>query len=137
VARPVDLSSLTRPERVVLVSAAALVVDGILPLWFRIVTPRGTFTHNAGFAAWSIVAVAAGAATAIAVLARAAIWPEPAPERDGVAYTTLGLLAAAAVLLQLAEGKHAWIGVWIALACAIGIIGGGLRRRAQRKAGWQ
>lgn len=95
-ARGLDFSSLTRAERLVLASGALLFADGFVPWWYRVATPERTYAYNAGLTGWSVLAVAAGAAAAIAVLARAAIWPEPAPRRDGLLYVALGTLAIAA-----------------------------------------
>lgn len=135
-ARPIDFSSLTRPERAVLVCSAALVVDGIVPWWFRVRTAQGAFSYNAGFTLPGIVAIAAAAAAGIAVIARAAIWPEPAPARDGALYTILGGVAAVSAAIEIARSRHTWIGPYVALLLALALASAGLRRRAQRKAGW-
>lgn len=38
--------------------------------------------------------------------------------------------------VQLARADADWIGIYVALVLAIALTMGGLRRRAERKAGW-
>lgn len=134
--KPLDLSSLTRAERLVLASGALSLVNGIVPWWFRIHTMRRVYFHNAGLSSLSVVAVVAGALAGIAVLARAAIWPEPAPARDGAVYAGLGVIALVALVGEFARARSAWLGLYVGIAIAGALIFAGLRRRAERRAGW-
>ena len=135
-ARGLDFTSLTRAERSVLASGGLLFADGLIPWWYRAVTPQGTFSYNAGLTGLGAIAVLAGAVAAVAVLARAAIWPEPAPRRDGTAYAGLGLIALIVLVVQLARTRAEWIGIWVAIVFAIALVAAGLRRRVERRAGW-
>lgn len=119
-----------------LTSGAALFANGFIPWWYRVVTPERTYSYNAGLTGWGTVAVASGAVAALAVLLRAALWPEPAHPRDAVLYAALGALALVALGVQLLRTDADWIGVYVAITLAIALIVGGIRRRAERRAGW-
>lgn len=134
--RGIDLSSLTRAERLVLATGVALFASGFAPWWFRTATDDGAFTYNAGLTGWSVVAVGAAAFAAVAVLARAWIWPQPAPAKDGTLYALLALVATGAIVMELVTGVGAWIGTWTGLALAVVMLGGGLQRRIERARGW-
>lgn len=136
VARGLDLSSLTRAERRVLASGGLLFLNGIVPWWYRTSTPSGSSSYNAGLTGWGTAAVLAGALAAVAVLARASVWPGPAPRWDGTLYTTLGAFALLALLVQLSRGRANWIGIYVALILAIALTRAGLRRRSERRSGW-
>lgn len=136
-ARSIDLSSLTSPERTILISAIVLVVDAIIPWWYRIATPTGAYHYNAGLTGYGVLAFVAGLVAALIVIARASIWPEPAPTSDSIVYAVLGFIVTASILIQLAQERTGWIGAWIGLAAGLGIIVGAIRRRTRRRAGWQ
>lgn len=135
-ARGIDLSSLTRPERLVLASGAGQLLNGMIPWWYRVVTVDGRVSYNAGLRDWGVVAVLSGAAAAVLVLIRAAIWPEPAPRQDGLIYGALGLLGTVAITVQATRAEEAWIGLFIGLFLALVLAGAGVWRRSERRAGW-
>ena len=136
-AKSLDLSSLTRAERVVFASAIALVVNGFIPWWYRLTTSRGTYTYNAGLTGYGVIAVSAAACVVIGVLARTNIWPEPAPRADGLIYAALGAIASVSILIGMADGGAEWIGSYVALALSLAITAAGYLRSRQRRAGWQ
>lgn len=135
-ARGLDLSALTRAERTVLIGGALLFANGFLPWWYRTQTIRGMVSYNAGLTGPAIVAVIAGALAAVAVLSRAAIWPEPAPAKDGLVYTLLGLLALGASIATATTDTDAWLGTYAGIILAAILTLGGLRRRRERAGGW-
>ncbi len=136
-AKTLDFSSLTRAERVVFVSAVALVVNGFIPWWYRVATTEGTYTYNAGLTGYGVFAVAAAAVVIAAVLGRTNIWPHSAPRGDGIAYAALGATASAALVAQMTSARGEWIGLYVGLALAVTLAVGGLLRTRQRRAGWQ
>lgn len=136
VARPIDFSSLTPAERTVFTGGALLFVDGFVPWWYRTAGPSGVVTYNAGLTDWSVVAVAAGAIAVVAILARAAIWPEPAPGKDGALYTLLGVTGFTTLVGQSLTGTGVWWGVYSGIGLSAILTLGGLRRRRERRAGW-
>lgn len=136
VGRPIDLSSLTRAERTVFGAAVAGFANAFVPWWFRVATDDGAVTYNAGLRGLAVVAAVTAAVTAIAILARAAIWPAPAPARDGIVYAALGLVAAGAVAAEAVRARGDWVGTWVAIALAALQAWGGLRRRRERHGGW-
>jgi hypothetical protein len=111
-------------------------VNGFIPWWYRIRSPAGNSTLNAGHTLWSVLAVAAAATCVLLVLARAAVWPEPAPARDGLAYTLLGLIPIGILVTHAATGEGIWAGVWAQLVVCTSLALGGLRRRGERRVGW-
>ena len=113
-----------------------LFANGFVPWWYRSVTASGTITYNAGLTNWSVIAVLAGAAAAIAILARAAIWPEPAPGRDGTVYTLLGLVALVTLVANALTGQGVWLGLYAGIGLASILVLGGTRRRRERRTGW-
>ena len=135
--KSLDLSSLTRAERVVLTSAVLLVVNGFVPWWYRVTTQRGTHHYNAALTGFGVIAVAAGALAALSVLARTNIWPQPAPRADGSLYTVLGMVAVVSLVTELGRANSAWIGSYVGLGLAFVITAAGMTRRRQRRAGWQ
>ena len=135
--RGIDFTSLTRAERIVLLAGTLGFVNGFVPWWFRTTNSAGKhFGYNAGLNGWSTLAVAAAALAAVAVLARAAIWPEPAPHKDGLLYTALGAVSVIAVTIQIAQHRSTWIGIYVASVFAVLLAFGGMRRRRERARGW-
>ena len=119
-----------------LVGGGSLFASGFVPWWFRTTTVDGSTSYNAGLTDFTVVAVLAGAVAAIAVLARAAIWPEPAPDRDSILYGALGLVAVIALMLTALVRNGVWVGTYAGLALAGVLLLGGVRRRRERRAGW-
>lgn len=132
----IDLSSLSPAERMVLTSGGLLFCSGIVPWWYRAETPDGGYSYNAGLTGWGTAAVLAGAACAIGVLVRAARWPRGAPRIDGIAYTDLGALSVAALLIQSTRAQAIWWGFYVGLLLAALLAVGGIRRLLERRAGW-
>lgn len=130
-----DFSALSPAERWIAWSAGLLFLDGFVPWWYRIRTPGGTYVHNAGLTGFSVAAVLLGFAALGAVLIRAARFPERGPA-EGVAYAGAGVGAAALLLTEAALTEGEWIGLWVALGLATLLAIGGVRRRAERRAGW-
>lgn len=136
VSRPIDFSALTRAERAVLLSGGLGFLNGLLPWWYRTSTPAGTFLYPASLRPLSLLAVACCALAALIALGRAWIWPEPAPHKDGLVYFALGLLGTGALLIEIATGTAAWVGVGLGFLLAGGLTTAGFRRRRERAAGW-
>lgn len=135
-ARGVDFSSLTRAERTVLIGSGLLFANGFVPWWFRASVAGGAFTGNAGLSNPTFIAVLAGAVAAIAVLARAMIWPEPAPRKDSVVYLALGIAAGGATIVSLATRSGVWLGHYASLTLSAIVILGAVRRARERRSGW-
>lgn len=135
-ARPIDFSSLTRAERIVLGAGLALFANGFVPWWYRARTSEGVVSYNAGLTGLGTVAVLAGAAAVLLVGMRAAIWPEPAPRLDGAAYAALGGIALASLIMQLVRSEAWWLGPWVAIAGAVVLLLAGTWRRRERRSGW-
>lgn len=135
--KSLDLSSLTRSERMVLTAGIALAINGFIPWWYRIQTANGTFTYNGGLTGYGVTAVAAGMLATIMVLARTNIWPRPAPRADGTIYAGFGLVSVSALAIQISRTDVNWIGIYVALAFAILLMIEGFVRRRERRAGWQ
>jgi hypothetical protein len=136
VARGIDLSSLTRAERQILAAAVLQYVNGFVPWWYQAVTAHGTTRYNAGLTGWGVIAVVAAGLAAIAVLARASIWPEPAPRMDGIVYACLGAVPMIGLAVDAASRDGDWIGSWVAIALAAALVAAGLQRRQERRTGW-
>lgn len=134
--RPIDFSALTRAERAVLLSATLGFLNGLMPWWYRTSGPSGTFLYPASLRPLSLLAVTCAALAAMIALVRAWIWPEPAPDRDGLVYTALGALATGSLLIQIAWGTAPWIGLGLGLLLSVGLTTAGYRRRRERTAGW-
>jgi hypothetical protein len=136
VARPLDFSTLTSAERLVLMSGVLLFANGFLPWWFRATARGQARMYGAGLTGWGTIATLAGAAAAITVVARASIWPEPAPRRDGLLYSGFGGLASLALGAQLVLGSHNYLGVGAEAVFAKMLTAGGILRRRERRSGW-
>lgn len=134
-ARGVDLSALSRGERLVLAASGLLLLNAFIPWWFRVPTPGRTYWHNAGLTGWSALAVLVAFVTACAVLMRAARFPARGPA-DGLAYSGAGLVVVGALTADAARVGAAWIGLYLSLALGAGIVWAGMVRRAERRAGW-
>ncbi|HEX9711100.1 MAG TPA: hypothetical protein VGB52_00915 [Actinomycetota bacterium] len=135
-ARRIDFSSLTRTERIALGAGLGLFVNGFVPWWYRVRTIEGIVHYNGGLTDLGIVAVFAGAAAAILVGARASIWPDPAPQRDGTVYALLGAIALANLIAQMLRTQAEWMGLYASIALAALLLAAGIKRRAERRAGW-
>lgn len=136
-ARGIDLSALTRAERVVLVAGIAGFLNGFVPWWYRVETSSKTFSYNAGLTGWSSIAVALCLLAALAAIARATAWPRSAPRWDAAAYMLLGAIAFDSIAAQAnAQAGHQWIGLYVALLCALGLVAGGFLRKRERRKGW-
>lgn len=133
--RGVDLSSLSKGERGVLVSSALLFANAFIPWWFRIRTPVRTYWHNAGLTGWSAAAALVAFVTAGAVLVRAARFPGRGPA-DGLAYAVAGAFSVGALVLDAVRVGKAWIGLYVGIALGAALVLAGLVRRAERRAGW-
>lgn len=134
--RPLDLSSLTRAERAVLTFSVLAFVNGSIPWWYRTQGPGGTFLYGAALRPLSLIAVLCAIAALLIALSRAWIWPQPAPERDGLIYTLLGAFSAVAIIAQLIAGTAPWVGIGIGLLLSVGLTTAGVRRRRERAGGW-
>lgn len=136
VSRPIDFSALTRAERAVLLAGTLGFLNGLLPWWFRTSSPAGVFLYAASLRPLSLLAVSCSGLAAMIALVRAWIWPEPAPDRDGLAYSALGALGTGALLVELVWGGAAWVGIGLGLLLSGGLTYAGFRRRRERTAGW-
>jgi len=136
VARPIDFSSLTGTERIVLGAGLGLAVNGFIPWWYRVATTDAVVSYNAGLSGWGIVAVPAGFVAMVVVGVRAAIWPEPAPKQDGAVYALLGVIALVALIVELTSTEAEWVGAYVAVFLAAVLTFAGVRRRLERRVGW-
>lgn len=116
-------------------SGALLFANAFVPWWFRLETTRRTYWHGAGLTRLGVAAALIGFVVAIAVIVRAARYPDRGPA-DGSAYVALGLGALAAVGVDLATTSGAWAGAWVGAALGALIALGGLIRRRERRRGW-
>lgn len=132
--RGVDLSTITRAERLVFSTGLALFVDAVVPWWYRIRTPDGTFLHNGGLRGWGVLAAAAGFAAALVVLARRT--QTPASFDDRAIYFVLGLLGLAAAIVQGLRASSLWIGYWVGLALAGALLASAALRLREKRRGW-
>lgn len=134
--RGIDLSSLTRSERLVLAAAVLGYANGFIPWWYRAATAAGTVRFNAGLTTWGVLSVVLFGLVAIAVLGRAAIWPSPAPRADGLLYVGLGAAIVAGLMLDAAEWAAEWLGLYAGLGLAVVVVVAGGMRVRDRRAGW-
>lgn len=130
----IDLSTITRAERWVFGLGLALFCDALLPWWYRIRTPGATYLHNGGLFGWGLIASAAGFGAAGLVLVRHL--RHPAQLDDRASYLALGLVAVAALVVQVIRGAALWIGLWVALVLAAGLTLAGAARIFEKKRGW-
>jgi len=136
VGKRLSISALTGAERLVLAGAALGVVNGFVPWWYRARIATGTVTYAAGLTTWSTLAVGASFVAAAAVLARASIWPDPAPRSDGGLYVSLGVAAMGLLVAGAVTGSGAWLGLYAGIALAAAVAWGGVRRWTERRSGW-
>jgi len=135
-ARGLDFTALSPAERRVFGAGLIGFANGFIPWWYRVRSPTGTSTLSAGHTLWSVMAVAAVALCVLLILARAAIWPEPAPGRDGLVYAILGLIPVGILAPHAVTGTGIWVGLYVQIAVSASLALGGFRRRGERKAGW-
>lgn len=131
----IDFSALSRGERYVMLSGGLLFLSGFLPWWFRVRTPATTFWHGASLTGLSLSAVLLGAVAAIAVLVRAWRFPQRGPA-DGLAYAGMGALSATLLVVEIVRDTPTSTGVYVGLTFALTLVAAGIKRRAERKAGW-
>ena len=127
------MSGLSPAERAIAGSGAALFLNGFIPWWYRIHTPRRTYLHNAGLSGWSLVAVLAGFVAALMVALRRR--PGRA-RRDDALYGALGIAAVGALVVQSSRTSTEWVGFWVALAVSVLLLVAAVRRRNERRGGW-
>ncbi|MFN2613972.1 MAG: hypothetical protein ABR552_04035 [Actinomycetota bacterium] len=136
--KKVELSALTRAERAVIFTGIASFINAMVPWWFRVYVARkhNWFTFNAGLNGWGTAVAAAGALGALLVLARAWIWPHPAPRLDGLLYTILGVVSLIATLVLVGDRGATWLGLYVGVVLASAMTVAGLMRRTERSHGW-
>lgn len=132
--RGVDLSTITRAERLVLATGLLLFLNALIPYWYRIQTPRQTFVHNGGLYGYGLAAALAGFASAAIVVVRH--FRTPAMFRDHAIHVMLGLIAAGALTAHGASGEAVWIGFWVEIALSVALIVAGALRVRERNRGW-
>lgn len=132
--RGIDLSTLTARERGVFTLGLLVFVNTLIPWWYRIRTPGGTYFHNGGLRGWGIVAAFAGFAAALVVVARHV--RTPAAFDDRIAYPALGAVAVGAMAVQGLRAQAIWIGYWFGIALAACLALAGLARLRERRRGW-
>lgn len=131
----VDLSTLTKAERIVLVVALALFLNALIPYWYRVRTPSETFLHNGGLYGWGIVTAMAGFISAAIVVFRHA--KTPASFKDRGFHVLLGAAASAGLIVHGITAREAvWIGFWIECILAAALTIAGLARVRERARGW-
>jgi hypothetical protein len=135
VARGIDLSALSPAERAIAGSGLALFVDGFLPWWYRIRTPSRTYLHNAGLTGWGLIAVVIGFLVVVMAVAHT-VHRGTRGRHDYAFYITLGTLALAALAIQGSQPEEEWIGYWVAVVTGLAVVVAGMRRKAERRAGW-
>lgn len=131
----IDFSALSRGERSVLLTGGLLFLSGFVPWWFRVPVRTGPVGHDAGLTGLTTAAVTLGALAAVGVLIRAWRFPQRGPA-DGLAYAATGAVAAALLTAEIARDTPVSAGVYVGLVLSIGIVAAGIKRRAERKAGW-
>jgi hypothetical protein len=124
---------LTAAERIVIQASAGLVIDGVVPWWYRVKSLSGTYNYNAGLHGWGVLAVGAGALALIVLGIRSVIWPRRAPRREGALYAALGAVATGAVIVQVLRSDSGWIGLYVAIALGVWLLTGGARRIAESR----
>lgn len=129
-----DLSTITRAERLVLIAGVLLFVNALLPYWYRIQTPGQTFVHNGGLYGYGLAAALAGFASAVIVIVRH--FRTPAMFRDNAIHVMTGLIAVGALAVQTTRSDPLWIGYWVEAALAAGLVAAGLLRVRERNRGW-
>lgn len=129
-----DLSTITRAERLVLIAGILLFVNALIPYWYRIQTPRETFVHNGGLYGYGLAAALAGFASAAIVVVRH--FRTPAMFRDNAIHVMTGLIAAGALAVQTTRNDPLWIGYWVEAVLAAGLIAAGALRLRERNRGW-
>lgn len=129
-----DLSTITRAERLVLIAGVLLFVNALIPYWYRIQTPRETFVHNGGLYGYGLAAALAGFASAVIVIVRH--FRTPAMFRDNAIHVMTGLIAAGALTAHASRSDPLWIGFWVEAGLAAGLIVAGALRVRERKRGW-
>jgi len=133
-AKGVDLSTITRAERLVLAAGLLLFVNALIPYWYRIQTPRETFLHNGGLFGYGLAAALAGFASAAIVVVRH--FRTPAMFRDNAIHVMLGLIASGALAAHAAGRDPLWIGYWVEIGLAAGLVVAGVLRVRERNRGW-
>lgn len=132
--RGVDLSTITRAERLVAAAGIGLFVNALLPYWYRVRTVRQTFLHNGGLYGFGLAAALAGfAAVAIVVVRHVRT---PAVFNDRTIHLMLGFVAAGSLAAHAARREALWIGFWVEIALAVGLVAAGAVRIRERRRGW-
>jgi hypothetical protein len=137
VARPFDLSQLTRAERGALAAGGLLFVNAFVPWWFRVDTPARTYFHNGGLTGWSLVASLAGLAAAAVILARGARDPRIESPLEAPVCMAAGTVALGALAVQVIVGEGSWVGLYVAFFFAVALVAAGFARAQERRAGWR
>lgn len=132
--RGVDLSTITKAERVVLSVGILTFVNALIPYWYRIQTPRETFVHNGGLYGYGLAAALAGFTSAVIVIVRH--FRTPAMFRDNAIHVMTGLIAVGALAAQATRTDPLWIGYWVETVLAAGLVAAGLLRVRERNRGW-
>lgn len=135
--RDLDPTALSPSERVIGAAAWLGVINTLVPWWFRATTETRTISYNAGLTAGGVATFVFLALAGLHVLARAWIWPRPAPRRDGIVYIALGVGALTALSVLNRAVDHSWIGYWVGVGIAGVVTIGGFARRRERLRGWQ
>lgn len=131
----IDLSTVTKAERLCALIGMAVFVNALIPWWYRIQTPTKTFFHSGGLYGWGVLVAAAGFAAALVALLRHA--RTPAAFNDHSTYAVLGIVATVALAVHGARAPDSvWIGFWLELVLTAGLGAAGLARVKERARGW-
>ena len=112
-------------------------MNAFIPWWFRTVSENGPQTFNAGITPAGTATWLCFAAAALLVLMRNWIWPDPAPQHDGILYTLIATSALVSLSITSFTLRSAWIGYYVAIGLASLLFVGSLMRSRERRAGWR